>query len=203
MKRLVSIAALLLVLAGGAAYASPNVRGHEAAPGDTTLELVGQVTNSGPSSIQYGYLPFVHSIDTTFGPGPQNESTALFTFFTSASTTRVIVNGPLRVITREGTTTIYSDPDAGSTFANPDSFRDGTPIEISTLQQQVVVDTSTRTFTAMNVNTITWSDRFGEAEVGDRGDRFRTTLNGHLNAPAPPSGYFAGYAVAMKKAHEH
>jgi hypothetical protein len=200
MKRLLSIAALVVVLAGGTAYASTNGRERDAAPGDTTLEVVGQVTNTGTSSIQYGYLPFVHGVDTTFGPGAQNESTALYTFYTSANTTRVITNGPLRVITRDGTTTIYSDPDAGSTFADPDTFRDGTPIEISTLQQQVVVDTTTGAFTTTNVNTITWSARSGDVELGAR---FRTTLNGHLNATPPPSAYMAGFSVAMKKAHGH
>ena len=111
------------------------------------------------------------------------------------------------MISCEGTTTIYSDPDAGSTFANPDSFRDRTPIETSTLRQQVVVDTLTGALTTMNLNI----DEPEQSRVVGRrrsgglakpGDRFRTTLNGHLHTSAPPSGYFAGFAVAVG-GHEH
>jgi hypothetical protein len=168
---------------------------------DLALELVGQVQSSAPgvspaTSIQYGYLSQLGGLPI-FKAEPQNESTALFTFYTDTTTRRVINNGPIRVINREGTMTIYSDPTAGGTFANPDSFRDGTPVLVAELRQQVIVDTATGGFTAQNLNTIISTKRFegpsGTLQLGKAGDRFRTIISGHLNAPGPPSAYMAGY----------
>jgi hypothetical protein len=173
------------------------------------LEYVGQVTNLPGTtdhplgtSQQYGYFTFVRGIDTAFSGSPANETTARFTFFTDVVTTRVISNGPLRIISREGDTAVYLDTSPAS-FSNPDSFRAGTLIQASTIQQQVVVDTLTGLFTVVNVNTITSTDKFAvgeeECELGQRGGMYRTTLTGHLNSPAPPSGHFGGYAVGISQ----
>src|ERR1041385_7036383 len=74
---------------------------------DLTLELVGQVMNSAPgvtpaTSVQFGYVAYLRGLPI-FKEGPQDEKTALFTFYTQTTTVRVITNGPLRVISREGT----------------------------------------------------------------------------------------------------
>jgi hypothetical protein len=168
---------------------------------DMSFELVGQVRSSAPgvspaTSIQYGYLSDLGGLPI-FKAEPQNESTALLTFYTDTTTSRVIDNGPIRVINREGTITIYSDPTANGSFANPDSFRDGTPVLVAGLRQQVIVDTATGGFTAQNLNTIISTSPFqgpsGTLQLGEAGDRFRTIISGHLNAPGPPSAYIAGY----------
>jgi|tagenome__1003787_1003787.scaffolds.fasta_scaffold20778321_1 hypothetical protein len=168
---------------------------------DVSFELVGQVQSSAPgvspaTSIQYGYLSDLGGLPI-FKTQPQNESTALFTFYTDTTTSRVIDNGPIRVINREGTMTIYSDPTTNGSFANPDSFRDGTPVLVARLRQQVIVDTATGGFTAQNLNTIISTSPFqgpnGTLQLGKTGDRFRTIITGHLNAPGPPSAYIAGY----------
>src|SRR5574337_588014 len=162
------------------------------------FELVGHVTNSATpaplgSSNQYGYLTAVRGIDNAFSGSPQNETTALFTFFNEATTTRSISNGPLRIIDRDGTTTIYLNS-APASFGDPNSFRSGTPIQTSTLHQQIVVDTLSGMFTVVFFNTITSTTDFtlngGTFELGKEGHSFRTTLTGHLNSPAPPSGHF-------------
>jgi hypothetical protein len=172
---------------------------------DVTLELVGQVQNSAPgvspaTSIQYGYLSYLRGLPI-FKAEPQNESTALFTFYTDTTTSRVINNGPIRVINREGTLTIYSDPSANSSFANPDSFRDGTPILVAGLRQQVIVDTATGAFTTQNLNTIISTSPFqsssGTLQLGKAGDRFRTILSGHVNAAGVPAAYMAGYTYSV------
>src|SRR5262245_24203440 len=111
--------------------------------GDVQFELVGQVTNTPTTSIQYGYLTFINGITgvaNIFNPGPQNESTALFTFYNDTLNERVITNGTIRIIDRVGTTTIYLNPSANATFASPASFQNGTPIQTSVLRHQVVVD---------------------------------------------------------------
>jgi len=178
---------------------------------DLTLELVGQVQSSAPgvspgTSIQYGYLSHLGGLPI-FKAEPQNESTALFTFYTDTTTNRVINNGPIRVINREGTMTIYSDPTASGTFANPDSFRDGTPVLVAGLRQQVIVDSTTGGFTAQNLNTIISTTPFqgpsGTLQLGKAGDRFRTIISGHLNAPGPPSAYIAGYTHSVADLPTH
>jgi hypothetical protein len=172
---------------------------------DLTLELVGQVQSSAPgvspaTSIQYGYLSDLGGLPI-FTAEPQDESTALFTFYTDTTTRRVIDNGPIRIINREGTMTIYSDPTASGSFANPDSFRDGAPILVAELRQQVIVDTTTGGFTAQNLNTIISTTPFrapsGTLQLGEAGDRFRTVIFGRLNASGPPSAYMAGYTQSV------
>ena len=168
---------------------------------DLTLELVGQVQNSAPgvspaTSIQYGYVSQLRGLPI-FRADPPSESTALLTFYTDTTTNQAISNGPMRVINREGTLTIYSDPAANGSFANPNSFRDGTPVLVAGLRQQVIVDTTTGAFTAQNLNTIVSTSPFqrpsGNLRLGKAGDRFRTIIFGHLNAPGPPSAFMAGY----------
>lgn len=134
------------------------------AVGDVQFELIGQVTNPSTStSLQFGYLTFINGIsviEPIFNAGPQNETSALFTFYNDTVTERVINNGPLRIINRVGTTTIYLDTTPDGDFANPDSFRDGIPVQTSELRHQVIIDTVAGTFTTTFVNTITSSDFF-------------------------------------------
>jgi hypothetical protein len=204
-------AAFAVVLAASTAVAlaqgtTRSVRSHDVTKvRDLTLELVGQVQNSAPgvspaTSIQYGYLSDLRGLPI-FKAEPPNESTALFTFYTDTTTIRVINNGPIRVISREGTMTIYSDPAANGIFANPDSFRDGTPVLVAGLRQQVIVDTTPGAFTAQNLNTIISTSPVrapsGTLELGKAGDRFRTIIFGRLNAPGPPSAYMVGYAYSV------
>jgi len=208
-KALILGAVLTVLFSASAAVAlAGHTRRHAAVDAttvhDLSLELVGQVTNSAPgvtpaSSIQYGYLAYLRGLPILTAD-PQSEKTALFTFYVQTTTTRVINNGPMRVISREGAMTVYRDPSANGNFSNPDSFRDGTTILVAGLRQQVVVDTLTGAFSALNLNTVISSSPFpagsGQLQLGQPGDKFKTILNGHLNPPAPPSGYFAGYTVS-------
>jgi len=104
----------------------------------------------------------------------------------------------MRTVTREGTTTLYLGKGPGD-FSNPDSFRSGTPIQTSSIRQQVVVDTVTSGFTTSNFNVVNSASSFTlngvSYQFGAPGQTFRTSLTGHLTAAAPPSGYFGGYAT--------
>jgi hypothetical protein len=185
----------LAVLVLTAVFASAPLWADDVFRGQILMEYVGQVINGTPtpaSSNQFGNLQAVSGVD----PSLQ------FTFYTQAETVKAVANGPLRIIDRTGTTTIYltSAPDD---FSNPDSFRSGSSVQVSTLQQQVIVDTSTGAFTVVNVNTITSATEFlsdgEEVQLGKVGQSFRTVLNGHLNAPGmSPTGWFGGYAVRNK-----
>jgi hypothetical protein len=130
--------------------------------GQILMEYVGQVINGVPapaSSNQFGNLQDVAGVD----------SSLQFTFYTEATTVKAIANGPLRIVDRTGTTTIYLTSTPGD-FSNPDSFRSGTPVQVSKLRQQVIVDTSTGAFTVVNINTITAAAEFvsdgKESELG-------------------------------------
>lgn len=199
MKRTLALVGVLFVVlpaAGATPGAATQVRA-------ISFELVGQVTNTPPGvtpqvSTQFGYLAYVDRL-RAFTGNPQNETTALFTFYVQATTQRVIVDGPLRVITRVGSFAVYRDPGANARFSDTETFRDGTRVLVARFRQQVVVDTVSETFTTLNRNTVTATKPFPagarRVQLGVTGGRFDTVLTGHLNMPGPPSGYFAGYTL--------
>jgi len=178
------------------------------AVGDVIFELVGQASlPSAPPALaqsQYGYLTYVNGVESIFNPGPQNETTALFTFYNDTVAERVINNGPIRIINRVGTTTIYLDTTPDGNFANPDSFRDGLPVQTSVFKLQFILDTVTGAFTATLVSTVTSSGFFSLGDhnfiLGKFGQKFRTTYIGHVTAPgSSPAAHLAGFAVSDLK----
>ena len=196
MKRKISVTGLwLVVLVLVAVLASAPLWADGVFGGQILMEYVGQVINGTPTpalSNQFGNLQAVSGVDPSLS----------FTFYTQAETVKTVANGPLRIVDRTGTTTIYLASAPGD-FSNPDSFRSGTPVQISSLRQQVIVDTSTGAFSVVNINTITSATEFSadgeEVKLGEAGQSFRTVLNGHLNTPGmSPTGWFGGYAIRNK-----
>ena len=175
--------------------------------GKIAFEFVGQATNFPPppsaplGSHQYGFLTVVRGIDNVFTGSPHNETTAMFTFFNEATTAESITDGPLRIVDRNGTTTIYLNT-SPATFANPDSFRSGIPVLTSTLHQQAV-NTPDGTFTVVFANTILSTSAFtingATFRLGQTGQAFRATVTGQSNATPPPNAHFGGYAVGVGK----
>ena len=165
------------------------------------LEYIGNVNNSGANSNQFGYLNFVSQLPA-FNGTPESAATANFTFYTEAVTQRVTTNGTLRIVDRTGSTTVYLTSSPAS-FADPESFRSGMPIQTSTVRQQVILDTTTGDFSVVNVNTVTDVAVFSLSgqlyQLGKVGNRFRTLLRGKTNAAAPPGFFMAGYAVGVGK----
>jgi hypothetical protein len=169
-----------------------------------SLEFVGQFQNSPPgvtpaTHVHYGYLSYVGGL-RAFSGATQNETTALFSFYADGATLRIIPNGPLRVVTRVGTLTIYRDASTNGDFNRPDSFRDGAPVLVARFRQEVVNNTVTGSFTTFHQNIIVSTKPFaegrGKVRLGRAGQTFRTFFNGHGTMPGPPSGYFGGYAVS-------
>jgi|SRR6516164_316314 hypothetical protein len=170
------------------------------------LEFVGQFNNTPTTSQQFGYISRIEGLNDTFAGTPQNESTAQFTFVTNATTDRVIANGPLRIVNRTGTTTIYLNTPP-SDFSNPASFSQGTAIQVSTYRQQVVLNTLTNAFVTTHMNTITNSSAFWlngkRYRLGSVGETFRTSYSGQSNTPgASPSGWFAGHAIGASESDD-
>jgi hypothetical protein len=163
-------------------------------------EVVGQVLNpSAQQSQQYGYLNLVRGLDriTTTPGGVVSELTALFMFFNDTATERVINSGTIRVVDRTGTGAIYFDSGSAD-FANPNSFKKGTPIQSYTLRHQVVIDTSTGYFTTLFEITVTSAKTFqidGKMyRLGHSGAVYRLSVSGKLTQQGPPSAYIAGAA---------
>ena len=204
----VPVALALLIAASVSAFAqgegAPKIKTPQ---GDIALELIGQVMNvpMTPTSNQYGYFSSVNGLDSVFTATPHNESTALFTFFTVATTTQVINNGNLRIVDRMGTTTIYLDDIPNGNFSDPSTFSDGTPILTMSLKQQVILDLVENTFTTVNINTVTSASSFSVGDskfrLGQTGDQFRTYIGGRANTTGTPAGFvIAGYVVPIEKA---
>jgi len=170
------------------------------------LEFVGQFNNTPTTSEQFGYISRIEGLNDTFAGTPQNESTAQFTFVTNATTDRVIANGPLRIVNRTGTTTIYLNTPP-SDFSNPASFSQGTAIQVSSYRQQVVLNTLTNAFVTTHMNTITNSSAFWlngkRYRLGSVGETFRTSYSGQSNTPgASPSGWFGGNAIGASESDD-
>jgi hypothetical protein len=203
MPRLLIKCLAAVTLALVAATASLTAAAHDQRPAkidDVDLELIGQVINSAPgvtpaTSAQYGFVSQLDDI-----AGWPSEAVAPLTFYTDTTTNRVVNNGPLRILSRTGQLTIYHDPSANGNFADPDSFRDGSPVLIATLRQQVILNTVTGAFTAHNVNTITSRSRFAlgtdRLVLGRVGERFQTVISGQATTAAPPSAHMAGYTFS-------
>jgi hypothetical protein len=194
---------LSAILAPPVQAGQEHTRHIDVGDGQLLFEFTGQVSNFTPTtSTQYGYFTYARGLDALFTATPENETTARLTFYREATNVRVVANGPLRVISREGTTIIYLNFGPAS-FADPDSFRSGTPVLSTTFRQQVVVDTTSSVFSVVNEETITETEAFSLDDqnmvIGKRGDRYRTTKQGRLNSPAPPAGHFAGYSVGLHR----
>ena len=131
--------------------------------------------------------------------GTITEATAFLTFYNDTTTERVTNNGPIRVIDRTGTGTVYFDDLAFASFSNPDTFRDGTAIQVCGLRHQVVLDTSTGYFTATFEMAVTSVNSFqidGHTyQLGKPGDVYRYVVSGKLETVTPPSAYMAGVAT--------
>ena len=166
-------------------------------------ELVGQVLNvSAFQSLQYGYLNSVSGLDTVTTGSSVSETTALLSFYNDTTTQQVINNGPIRVIDRTGTSTIYFNLSGGGDFNNPDSFRSGKPIQTCSLRHQVVIDTSTGYFTATFEMTVKSAQLFqvnGKAyRLGVPGKIYRWSVYGKLTQQGPPSAQIAGFASGIR-----
>ena len=201
------VSALALVVSTGAGAVGSDGK-RESAPVQQiralSLEFVGQFQNSPPgvtppTHTHYGYLSYIAGL-SAFSGAADNETTALFTFYSDAATPRVIANGPMRIVTRVGLLTIHRDPSPDGDFAKPESFRDGTPVLVARFRQQVVLNTVTGSFTTFHQNRIVSTRPFATGRVnvqlGQVGATFRTFFSGQGAMPSPPSGFFGGYAVS-------
>ena len=189
-------------------------------------EFVGQVKNLPPAgaglpatSIQYGYVSHVNGLNDAqiyVAGQPQDETSALLTFYNDSVTEKTTVHGSLRVVIREGTTTIYYNPVPSGDFTtpNPDSFRMGTPVLTTKWRHQVILDgvaspdpaapPRTNLFFVTWWHTITSSATFQldntNVLLGRAGHTFRQYLVGGVDFTGKVNGKFAGYTSSFDPA---
>jgi hypothetical protein len=141
-------------------------------------------------------------LDTISTGGTVSEGTALLTFYNDTATQQVINNGPIRIIERTGTATIYLNPSGGGTFNNPDSFRAGTPIQTCSLRHQVILDTSTGYFTVKFEMVVTSARVFqingSSHRLGSENEVYGWNVAGKLTQQGPPSAQIAGFASGSR-----
>jgi hypothetical protein len=199
-----AVALVATTVTGRARWGDASAAGNARLIRQLSFEFVGQFQNSPAgvtpaTHVHYGYLSYVGGA-AAFKGSPENETTALFTFYADAATTRVIADGPLRIITRVGTLTIYRDASVNGSFDRPETFRDGERVLVGAFRQQVVNDTVTGSFTTFHRVRITstrpFATRGGKLQLGRVGQTFRVALGGHGNMPGPPSGYLGGYGIS-------
>lgn len=160
-----------------------------------SLEFIGQGLVVSPAEVyQYGYFTYVAGVENLFSGAPQNESTAFFTFFNQLSTSRVTDNGPLRIVDRQGTATIYLNPAAGASYTDPDSFQAGTPILTADLRHQAILDTANGNtlvvhFDLTIVSATPFTTAAGEHRLGKLGQKLSWVAFGRPN-PEPNPGQF-------------
>jgi hypothetical protein len=194
------LAAVLVLISAGVASAQTTIPITEQ---QVLYEMIGEFNNSGSASEQFGYFTDITGLDNVFSSAStKNETTALFTFVTNATTFQVVNNGPFRIVDRIGTTTIYLN-NGPSDFTNPATFSQGTPIQVSNYRQQVIINTLTNSFVTVHTNTVTDVVTFtlnGVAyRLGQLGKSFRTNYSGQVNTPGVvPSGWFAGTSIGSK-----
>jgi len=168
------------------------------------LEYIGQGLVVSPAEVyQYGYFTHVAGVENLFSGAPNDASTAFFTFLNELSTTRVTDNGPLRIVDRQGTATIYLNPAGGANFEDLDSFSAGTPVLTAALRHQVILDTLNGNTIIVNFDlTITAADTFTVGNIKHRlgrpGQKMTWTAYGRPNTSATQPGQFvfAGMGIS-------
>jgi hypothetical protein len=193
-------------------------------PQEAMFEFIGQVKNFAPAgpglpatSVQYGYLSHIQGLtdDQIYLSGlPQNEAAALFTFYNDSVTEKATNHGSLKIVIREGTTTIYYNPLAGGdlTTPNPDSFRQGTAVLTTKWRHQVIFDTNPSPDPTApprtNLFFVTWWHTVTAAIpvqltnskvlLGVIGERFMQHLVGGVDFTGTVNGKFAGYSSSLQ-----
>jgi len=195
------IAVMLLI---SAASASDDVTVLPSRDEQQLYEFIAQFINNGPANLQFGYLADITGLDSVFSSTTtKDETTALFTIVITANNFQVVNHGSSRITDRTGTCTIYLN-NGPSDFSNPDSFSQGTPIQVSSYRQTVLVNTANNTFVSTNTHTVTGLKTFMldgvKYRLGHLGDSYRSTYNGVVEVNQPPlvTGSFAAAAVGVK-----
>jgi hypothetical protein len=130
-----ALAALLVALIPGAAAAQPPTVLGMSRGGDSALEYIGIIQQTGPQFAAIGYLTHVKGLlPSQLFIGPASEATAKFTFSAAAGITNHAQVGSTISIGAPGQLSIYFNPAGGASFSDPASFTQGTLIAVISLR---------------------------------------------------------------------
>ena len=161
-----------------------------AAPGTTAVEFrarFAQTGSTGEHFVAYGYLTSAQgaSVDDLFAGSPLSDSTALLTAYAVGELVRRTIDQSVHSLDIEGALTVYQRPGPGASFADPASFRIGTPVArfALTLQDIVTVFAPARGLPTLNGDMEqTFADRLdgaaGDRKFGHVGARARLFATG-------------------------
>ncbi len=141
---LLFIVAVLLLGSQLTLAASPTVVGVPPA-GENAIELVGRIDQTALTFNGYGYLTHISGIPDAMmfsDPNPlnHNETTAHFTFASTANLTARSVLETIFVLNAAGNTTIYYNETPKASFKDPKSFAVGTAIASGPERWQSIVN---------------------------------------------------------------
>jgi len=172
-------------------------------PAGINLEFIGQGLVVSPAEVyQYGYFTHVAGVENVFSGAPNTASNAFFTFMNKLSTTRATPHGPLTVVDRKGTATIYLNPAAGASFATPASFEAGTPVLTASMRHQVILDTLNgntifMTFDLTVISAESFTVGGQKHQLGRSGQKMTWTNYGRPNTSGTEPGQFVFAGVAV------
>jgi hypothetical protein len=196
--------ALATILAGAnPVFAGPNPMASIIPASGINLEFIGQGWVVSPAEVyQYGYFTHVEGVENVFAGTPDNASSAFFTFMNKLSTTRATSHGPLTVVDRKGTATIYLNPAAGANFDTPASFEAGVPVLTASLRHQVILDTADGNtllmqfdLTIISAETFTVGDQ--KHRIGRPGQKMTWIIYGRPNTSTTQPGQFVFAGTAL------
>jgi len=102
---------------------------------ETAYEFVGRIDQDGANFVGYGYLTYIHGLTNAqlfSDPNPltQNESSAYFTFYVTATlTSRQVISNVFVLGAQAPNVTVYFNSYPNGNFSNPTSFRQaGIPV---------------------------------------------------------------------------
>lgn len=141
----VGVLALLLAVTGEKLYSQDEPVSEVAANG---YQFVGRIDQDGPEFTAYGYIYDTDGVAPAdlFSDGDpinSSESTAHFTYYASASlTSRGVITDATRAIfalDSVGEIVYYYHETPSASFADPDSFTEGTPVTTATVRLQDIL----------------------------------------------------------------
>ena len=166
------------------------------APGTTTVEFRGRVTQSGQSFTSYGYLIRASHTDQgdLFSGTALSENTALLTAYATGDLQARTTDNVVHALDIVGTMTVYQRSSPGASFSDPSSFQAGTPVARYDMTLQdiltvIAMNTGLPTLTGDMLQTATHalSGPLAGQKFGRKGTRLRffATGLGHKLNDAP------------------
>lgn len=109
-------------------------------PSTTGTTVVNTTALTSTTPQEFGYAAYIRGVSPVFQPFTYNERTALFTFWSTASTVTDTAPSFFFASARTGTITFYISTGLAGNFATPSTFASGTAVMTATFTQQILAN---------------------------------------------------------------